>query len=101
MSKAIAILALSAAVLVAFPSAAHADMRITGTNDPRYPLWRVVPDNTVFQLGPGCVVEILNLQTLKVRIFKGPSLPRPRQPLSGRQLEPEKKEGGAVPLSCS
>jgi hypothetical protein len=57
--------------VAALSSWAHADMRVIESNSKDYPAGSVVADGTKFDLGPGCHVRVLNLDTQETMLFQG------------------------------
>jgi hypothetical protein len=75
--------------LLGCPAPAGADMRILCSNVEGYVRWAVVPGDSLGILPDGGVVEVLDLQTLKSRIFRGRPIPRhQRTPGYGRVVIP-------------
>jgi len=83
--------ALIVAALLVVPSSARAELQIVESNTPDYPVGKVLPDDTKFELGVGCHVRVLKLPSNETRRIDGPALGQ--KPVAGTRGKPP-------PLSC-
>jgi hypothetical protein len=60
-----------ATLIFAVLSPAYADMRIIESNTGKYAIGAVVPNDTKFELGPGCFVKVLLLTSNETMLFEG------------------------------
>jgi hypothetical protein len=74
-------------LLCAMPVRARADMRIIESNSQKYKVDAVVPDDTKFELGVGCLVKVLKQSTNETVLYEGPKFTRP--PRGGTRSKPQ------------